>query len=59
MDSTLNKSLVLLILLYVLGRCCDVKGKGLYKVGDIIEVEEPSEEHCHRKTVKCGKITEL
>ena len=51
--------MVLLILLYVLGRCCDVKGKGLYKVGDIIEVEEPSEEHCHRKTVKCGKITEL
>jgi len=37
----------------VIGRCCDVKGKGLYKVGDIIEVEEPSEEHCHRKTVKC------
>ena len=34
------------------GKCCEIEGKGLYKVGDIIEISEPSS--CSRKIVKCG-----
>ena len=35
------------------GKCCEIEGKGLYKVGDIIDISEPNS--CTRKTVKCGE----
>ena len=37
------------------GKCCESEGKGLYKVGDIVEISEPNS--CSRKTVKCGMMS--
>ena len=41
---------------HILGKCCEVKGKGLYKVGDIIEVSRPDDLSCASKTVRCGEL---
>ena len=37
----------------VIGKCCEVKARGLYKAGEIIEVSDVGS--CSRKTVKCGR----
>ena len=36
------------------GKCCEVEGKGLYKVGDVIHTSDSSNGSCSKKTVKCG-----
>ena len=41
--------------LIMTGKCCEIEGKGLYKVGDIVEISEPNS--CSRKTVKCGMMS--
>ena len=38
----------------VIGKCCEVKARGLYKVGEVIEVSDIGS--CSRKTVKCGEL---
>ena len=39
----------------VIGKCCEVKARGLYKVGEVIEMSDIGS--CSRKTVKCGELS--
>ena len=37
----------------VIGKCCEVKSRGLYKAGEIIEMSSSGPGNCTRKTVRC------
>ena len=37
----------------VIGKCCEVKSRGLYKAGEIIEVSSSGPGNCTRRTVMC------
>ena len=37
----------------VIGKCCEVKSRGLYKAGEIIETTHSGPGNCTRTTMKC------